>query len=224
MNSEKCVKREDCFTFVITLNKIFMKKFSLLLLVIAFVFFSCKKDSGGSSSDALSGTWNFNSMTAHTQSDSKYNISGDSFEDISTTDFTTTSAGGTITFSGGNATSTNITYSVSTTIFAQSYEDNVLVDTLTAPFDVTVPSSSSVDKYQIVGADSVIFPAGGFVSSSAITGGTTTQTTASRFKFTISGNSLTMTTAFSQDSTETVSGITQQVTEQANYSVLLTKQ
>jgi hypothetical protein len=202
-----------------------MKKLSLLLLVIAIVFISCKKDSGGSpSNDALSGTWNFTSMTAHTQSDSKYNISGDLFENISTSDFTTTSAGGTITFSGGNATSTNITYSVSTTVFAQSYEDNVLVDTLTAPFDVTVPSSSSVDKYQIVGADSVIFPAGGFVSSSAISGGATTQTTASRFKFTISGNTLTMTTAFSQDSTETVSGITQQVNEQANYSVSLTKQ
>ena len=202
-----------------------MKKFSLSLLVIVIVFISCKKNSGGSSStDALSGTWKFNSMTAHTQSDSKYNISPDSYEDISTSDFTTTSAGGTIAFSGGNATSTNITYSVSTTVFGQSYEDNVLVDTFSAPFDVTVPPSSSVDKYQIIGTDSVIFPAGGFISSSAISGGATTQTTASRFKFTISGNTLTMTTAFSQDSTETVSGITQQVTEQANYSVSLTKQ
>ena len=203
-----------------------MKKIILLLATLLFAFASCKKDSNspGNSSDALSGTWNFTSVTASTQATGEYNDAGDDIKDVTTSNYTSTDNAGTYTFSGGTATSAGITYSVSTTLYYTSYDNNVLVENDSTPYSVTVPSSGGVSTYKIIGTDSVFFPSG-FVTSADLSGGAQQATTPLGYKFHISGNVLTMVSAIVKDTTEDLGGgILAQVHESANFSVMLTKQ
>ena len=203
-----------------------MKKIILLYATFLFVFTSCKKDSGSSNSspDALSGTWKFTSLNAQTEATDEYNVSGDDFKYVTTSDYNSENAAGTITFSGGTATSTAVSYSVDTFAYVTSYENNVFIETDTAPLSVTIPSASSVATYKIIGTDSVFF-ANGFVTSTDLSGGAPQPATPSGYKFHITGNVLTMTSAIVKDTTQDVGGgILAQVHENANLNVILTKQ
>jgi hypothetical protein len=197
----------------------------LSIAAIAIIFFvSCKKDSSSSSSsDPLTGTWSFVGMNVQTQVTDNYSDAGTAYKDVSTSNYQAANPAGTVVFSGGTATSTGIAYSVSTTVYDQSYEDNVLIDTFSEPFTFSIQPTSSSSKYQIIGTDSVFFPGGAFISSSSLAGGTQ-QTVASGYKFHISGDMLTMTSVYAADSTVNSSGLLEQLNEQANYSVTLKKQ
>jgi hypothetical protein len=203
-----------------------MKKIILLYATFLFIFTSCKKDSGGSnnSPDALSGTWKFTSLTAQTEVTDEYNVSGDDFKYVTTSNYASENNVGTIAFSGGTATSTAVSYSVDTSVYVASYENNVFIENDTSAFQVTIPSSSSTATYKIIGTDSVFF-ANGFVTSTDLTGGAPQPATPIGYKFNISGSILTMTSAIIKDSTQNVGGgIIAQVHQAATLSVTLTKQ
>ncbi|HLY70372.1 MAG TPA: hypothetical protein VKR53_11635 [Puia sp.] len=202
-----------------------MKKIIWLFPALLCLFASCKKNGStpNNSANALSGSWNFTSLTSQTEASDEYNIGGDDFKDVTTSNYTSTDNAGTVNFSGGTAKSSGISYSVSTTLFLSSYEDNVLVDTTSSPFSSTVPSSGGTSTYKIIGTDSVFF-AGGFVTSGDLTGGAPQPSTAIGYKFHVSGNTLIMTSAIAKDSIEDLGGVSTQVHEAASFSVTLTKQ
>jgi hypothetical protein len=203
-----------------------MKKIILFCTTFILIFASCKKDSGGSNSspDALSGTWKFTSLNAQTEVTDEYNVSGDDFKYVTTSNYNSENTAGTITFSGGTATSTAVSYSVDTLVYVTSYENNVFMETDTTPLSVTIPSASSVATYKIIGTDSVFF-ANGFVTSTDLTGGAPHPATPIGYKFHITGNVLTMSSAIVKDTAQGVGGgILAQVHENANLNVILTKQ
>jgi hypothetical protein len=204
-----------------------MKKIILFCAAFLLIFTACKKDSGGSgggSSDALSGTWKFTSVTASTQATGEYNDAGDDIKDVTTSNYTSTDNTGTYVFSGGTATSAGVGYSVSTTLYYTSYDNNVLTDNDSTPYSVTVPSSGGASTYKIIGTDSVYFT-GGFVTSADLSGGAQQATTPLGYKFQISGKVLTMTSAIIKDTTEDLGGgLLAQIHDVANFSVTLTKQ
>jgi hypothetical protein len=201
-----------------------MKKIILLYATFLFVFTSCKKDSSANGSDALSGTWKFTSLTAHTESTLEYNDAGLDDREVTTSDYTSADNAGTYTFSGGTATGSGITYSVSTNAYLSIYENNILVENDSFPFSITIPASSSVSTYKIIGTDSLFF-ADGFVTSTDVTSGIPQTTTPIGYKFHISGNILTMESNAVKNSTQDVGGgVLAQIQETAAFNVTLTKQ
>jgi hypothetical protein len=200
-----------------------MKRLSILtafsfLLVLA----ACKKETSASA-DSLAGTWNFISMSASTNVTYNYTDFGTQYKDISISNYTSSNGSGSVTFSGDNVTSKNIGYSVSTTVFEQSYEDNVLVDTFSMPFNFSVQPTSSTTTYKIIGSDSLWFPGGNIVSSQSLPNGSA-PAVASGYRFNISNDTLTLSSIYAKDTVQDLGGVSSLVSQYANYTVKLKRQ
>jgi hypothetical protein len=198
------------FTFAVT---------GLILLSIV----SCKKDNSNSNSGntkALEGNWTFVSMSAKTQSTQSYTQSGTAYKTVTLSNYTTTNNAGVVNFSADSMVATGLTYSVATMAEAYDYVSGQLVDSIASPFNFSLPATNSSSKYQSIGTDSLYFPGGGFLG---VAGGAQ-QTVGSGAKYVISGNTLTMTTNPTQAYTQTLSGISVTVTDQATVTTILSKQ
>lgn len=165
--------------------------------IIAFIYLlaACQKgiepfdDSGPvQPENNITGTWNFISLKAHTETTLEYIDAGTDYKTISTSDYISTDNTGTITFDSAAFNSAGIGYNVSSIVNSYSYTNNVLVDSSQMPFTITLANSNSTGNYELIGSDSIYFPEGSFVSSSG-----TTTTEPSGGKINISGNMLTIT-------------------------------
>lgn len=194
-----------------------MKRNSYLcLLVIITVIASCKKDDAKTSSSSIEGTYSFKSLTAKTNS----TITGDDGEKVVTvTNYSTTNNMGTVVFDNSKVTNTGLSYSVNSIATGYFYEDNVLIDSTSYPFTVSIPATNSVSSYQLIGADSIYFPNGSI--SSGLAGG---ESIPSGGRYTIAGNLLTISMRVAKDSAFTDSGIEFQMVESAITSIELEKQ
>jgi hypothetical protein len=194
-----------------------MKRNSYLcLLVIITVIASCKKDDAKTSSASIEGTYSFKGLTAKTNS----TITGDDGEKVVTvTNYSTTNNMGTVVFDNSKVTNTGLSYSVNSIATGYFYEDNVLIDSTSYPFTVSIPATNSVSSYQLIGADSIYFPNGSI--SSGLAGG---ESIPSGGRYTIAGNLLTISMRVAKDSAFTDSGIEFQMVESAITSIELEKQ
>ena len=141
--------------------------------------------------------------------------------DVTISDYTTTNTGGSISFSGGVATTTNLTYEAIFDAVDSTYMDRQFAGVISAPYDITIPATSGTSRYQQIGSDSLYFPAGG-----AFTMGTTggTQTTPTGSRFSINGDTLVMTTRIHQVVTQNVGGVSATQTSDALETAYLKKQ
>jgi hypothetical protein len=198
-----------------------MKKLILPGMLSAIVLLAaCNKESSNSNtSSAIEGTYNFKYISAKTNSD----ITG-SFGDkvITTSDYTTTSNAGTITFSNSMLTATGLTYTVDTEAKYYLYDGANLLDSSSFPFTFTLPASNSSGQYQLIGSDSIYFPQGGITA--AIDGNGYYQSGASGGRYTLNGKLLTITQSFVKDSTFDDSGETYNMIESASASIVMEKQ
>ncbi|HTR28746.1 MAG TPA: hypothetical protein VMH27_05720 [Puia sp.] len=199
-----------------------MRKRLPLLPVLFFLLaaVSCKKSNSGASG-SVAGTWNLINIVASTRGAVDEVYGSDDYLDVTYSEYTTTNNSGTIAFSGGVATTSNITYEASFTALDSSYLDGQFAGVVTYPLDVTVPATSGTTKYQQIGSDSLYFPAGG-----AFTMGTTggTQTTPQGSRFTIHGDTLVITTSIHQVVNQNVGGVPATQTTDAVETAYLKKQ
>ena len=179
------------------------KKLPLLPLLLLLAAVSCKK-SNKSTGNTLTGTWNLIDIVAQTRSAVDQSYGGDDYLDVTISDYTTTNNAGTIAFSGGVATTSNLTYEASFTAVDSSYMDGQLVGAFSVPYNLTIPATSGSSKYQLIGSDSLYFPAGG-VFSMGTSGGT--QTTPVGSRFTIHGDTLAITSSIHQVTNQNLGGI-----------------
>ena len=195
-----------------------MKKNYLLYLFAALaILASCKKDDAKTNSTGINGTYTFNGMHAKTNS----TVTSDDGEKIvSLSEWSSADNKGTIVFNDLVATNTNFSYSVNSTATNNYYEDDKLINSISMPFVVTIPNTNSVSTYQLIGADSIYFPKGGFVSI----GSTTSSSNAGGGHYKLNGNTLTLDMSGTKDSTFSDSGITYQMTQSVVASVVLIKQ
>lgn len=173
-----------------------MKKFFSSFAVVLLMFCSCQKEIVPGEADQatiLTGTWNFVSMDAQTQSIVDQNDAGVHEKTITNSSYTTTNNSGFITF--GNADfNSKAGYAVSTNLTSYSYQNNVLFDSSTTPFQFSVLPTTSSGSYEIVGKDSIYFPNGSLISMQD----TSYPSSAYGVKFSIDGNSLTITQSINQ--------------------------
>jgi len=196
-----------------------MKTNHLLFLVAALaIFASCKKDgTNNNNASGINGTYTFNGMHSTTSS----TLTSDDGEKVVTlADWLSANNQGTIVFNNGNATNTNFSYSVNSVSKAYYYEDNILVDSMSSPFVVAIPTSNSVSTYKLIGADSIYFPKGGLVAI----GTTTSSSNAGGGHYKMSGNQLTLTINATKDSTFSDTGVKYIVQQSVVSSIVLMKQ
>ncbi|HVX25094.1 MAG TPA: hypothetical protein VHB70_02035 [Parafilimonas sp.] len=202
-----------------------MKKRYLIVLICFLV--ACQKgiepfddnsDSDQNGTD-ITGTWNFVSLEAHTQSTVEYEQDDTDYKATTLSDYTTINNTGTITFDSSDLSSAGVGYDISSTLNVYNYKNNILTDSAQLPFNYSIDSSSSTGTYKIIGTDSIYFPQGGFVSYNGIS----QQSMASGGKFSINGNTLTITQQFVKDTTEVYGDIANYVTESGTVVVQLQK-
>jgi hypothetical protein len=202
------------------MKKQFIPLFCTALVLLAV---SCKKSQDGGS-NAISGNYNLVNIHAHTHSivDESDGI-GDDLTTESVSDYISIDNGGGIDITGNTMSTVKFTYSVSTELLGAEYYNGVFQDSLSQPFDITIPPTSNSSTYKLIGTDSIYFPSG-FISSPS--GGAPVQSVAVGGKYALSGNTLTMTiTLPPQVSTENESGgITATLSSDAVETVTLQKQ
>ncbi|HVZ96453.1 MAG TPA: hypothetical protein VG847_06235 [Chitinophagaceae bacterium] len=188
-----------------------------LFLISAFVV-SCKKDASSGTSSSLNGTYDFVSMDASTVSSVSYNDGNTQYDDITDAVWHSKNNTGTVTFDGKNLTSSNLAYSIDTTIKAYYYEDGVLQDSLDYAFSIDIPQSSGSGTYKLVTADSIYFGGG-----SVFFNGSVTPSSPSGGRLKWDGDILYLTSSASKDTTEMQYGVMALVHDEATITVGLKK-
>jgi hypothetical protein len=182
---------------------------------------ACKKSNSGgtsSSTNPLTGTWNFvdlNSNANLTATESGF-VSG---KIVDITDFTTIDNSGTITFTADSMSGSGVGYTIDTTYTTYTYVGSTN-DTVTTPYTTTVAPTSSSTSYQLVGSDSIYFGSGTPFYVSLYAGDTVKIEGA---HFSISGNTLTLTSTIDQAGNVTYEGITAPSVTQITSKITLSK-
>ena len=198
-------------------NKITVLSAILVVLIIG----ACKKSNSGSSSSTnplTGGTWNFVDLSSNanlTATESGL-ISG---KIVDITDFTTIDNSGTITFTADSMSGSGIGYTIDTTYTTYTYVGSTS-DTVTTPYTTTIAPTSSSTSYQLIGSDSIYFGSGTPFSVSLYAGDTIKIEGA---HFSISGNTLTLTSIINQAGNVTYNSITAPSVTQINSTITLSK-
>lgn len=195
-----------------------MKNKQLLYLFAALaIIASCKKDDTKTNATGIDGTYKFNGIHATTNSTI---TTDDGEKTITLSDWTSTNNQGTLVFENGQVTNTNFSYSVNSVSKGYYYQDNLLMDSVSSPLVVTIPTTNSVSTYQLIGSDSIYFPKGGFVAI----GSTTTTSNPGGGHYKLSGNQLILNVSGTKDSTFSDSGVMYNVQQSVVSSIVLLKQ
>lgn len=132
-----------------------------LAVVFATAFISCSKDDDEKKEpNIIEGTYDFISMTAHTNSTLTQITATNTDKTVATSDYETINNSGTVTIDARNFAAKNMSYTVDTVAQGSFYTDDVLQLTTPMAFEVTIPGVNRVSAYKLVGTDSVYFEAG----------------------------------------------------------------
>jgi hypothetical protein len=196
-----------------------MKKHLILSLAAVVMLYSCKKDKTSNNAAGIEGTYKFMYITSKTNS----TITGsDGEKAVTTSDYATIDNQGTIVFDNSTLTATGLAYTVNTDARYSLFQDNVLIDSSSFPFTFTLPASSSAASYKLIGADSIYFPQGSVTSG--VGGGGTMQSGASGGRYSVAGKLLTLKQNAFRDSSFVDTGVTFQVVESAESTIVFQKQ
>lgn len=193
----------------------------LSAVLMLFMTVACKKSNSGSSTSTnpLTGTtWTFVDLTsdANLTATESGLISG---KIVDITDFTTIDNSGTITFAADSMSGSGIGYTIDTTYTTYTYVGSTS-DTVTTPYTTTISPTSSSTSYQLIGSDSIYFGSGTPFAVSLYAGDTVKIEGA---HFTISGNTLTLTSTIDQAGSVTYEGITAPSVTQITSKIILSK-
>lgn len=195
-----------------------MKNKQLLYLFAALsILASCKKDDTKTNDTGIDGTYTFNGMYATTIT---VITTDDGKKITSLSDWTSANNQGTIVFDNGKATKTNFSYSMRSAFSGNSYQDNLLLDSVSSPLIVIIPITNSVSTYHLIGSDSIHFPKSGFVTI----GSTTTTSNPGGGHYKLNGNQLTLNINGTKDSTFSDSGVMYKVQQSVVSGIVLQKQ
>jgi hypothetical protein len=145
----------------------------LLLLTLIIAVTSCQKEvdyatsnnSGGTggtngtgstnSTSNIEGDYDFVGMSAHTESAITVVASGSEVKVVTVSDYITRNNTGAVKITSNQLISTDLGYSIDTTVNVKTYLDNVLFDDSNVPFTGTTPPTSNTSPYVRNSADSI---------------------------------------------------------------------
>ena len=211
-----------------------MKKFPSLLIAatvfVATVFIACRKDIDDpisrpddpvdSTNNSIKGTWNFISMNAQTRGITEVNFGGESQKSVSALDYITSNNAGTMAINDSVMSIAGITYTLSGNVKKYKYKNGSLIDSVSTPFNFTLPLANSSSKYKLINADSIYFPEGGFISIARAT----TPISPSGGRINISNNALILSQSFHKITTGNVAGSSYHIIESGTAIITFQKQ
>ena len=190
-----------------------------LICFASILFISCQKANSNPAAKDITGTYTFVSMDVTTESSEEYTDASGNQKTVTTSAYTTEDNTGTVTIDATTMTTTNIAYSVNTTIKTDFYMNGTLVNRFELPFTYTAPASSSTGTYHTIKADSIYFEGGTVFMSGAFQ-----QSIPCGAKVEVSGNMLYLTASLSQTTNEVIGGINNIINVNATSRVKLQKQ
>ena len=208
------------------------KNFTLLLSVLfCLSIVSCQKGiegplppgtvSGGTGNNNggtdITGTWKLISVEAKTSSTNEVTLGGELIKTVTESNYVTENSKGTVTFDASKMTSKDVSYDINTISKITTYENGVLLDTLSLPMSVSVPASSGAASFIRIGSDSLYFQSG-----SLFMGGTTQDTQAGGAKIKLEQDKLYLEQTHSKSTTISDQGATMTTFEHA--TVIITMQ
>lgn len=143
------------------MTKNFTVVLSAILLTVAFM--SCQKgidEPTATNASDITGKWKFISLQAQLTTTQEVSDGGDVLKTITLSDYTSENNTGSVTIDETKMTSNNLSYSINTISKSSIFENGTLIDTLSVPFQVTIPASSGSANYQRISADSIYGQAG----------------------------------------------------------------
>jgi hypothetical protein len=211
-----------------------MRSRNLLLFITAlvFVFAACQKevsdedgtlpagppptdsipnqgDTSHGNTSSETGTWKFVSVQGILSQTAAFSQAGIAIKAVTASNFISQDNGGTLTFDGSTMTASGITLSINTTTNTYLYQNNLLLDSLKAPLNQSVPPQDASSGYTKVGADSLNFVDGSLLD--ALTGGLM-PATPTGCKVSFSGDIMKMTIAYDTVTTEDYQGVPATIT------------
>ena len=203
-------------------------KIAILIAFISLLFVACQKEltmdsslglAGGSTAN-LKGNWKFIGMYSKTEAIIELSDGIDILKTITRSEYYTRNNTGTLEIDGSKMISNNFGFEVDTVATGLIYENNVLIDSVIAPFNFVLPPANSVSPYTQVTADSIYFTGGQFSSI----GGTTPLNKPTGVKLKVQGDKLSMTINLSITDLQTSMGITQSKKEKVSTVLTYQKQ
>ena len=186
------------------------------ILLIAMI--SCSKEESRTTAQGdITGTYKFVSLQAKTSSTAQTMSGSDIIKTVAISDYTTQNNTGTVIIDANKMISTNLAYSINSTVFGTLYENGVVTDTFSSPFQVTLPATSGASPYKKIGADSLYFASG-----SSLTGAAAAATLPGGAKIKFENGKLMLYGNFAQSTTTTNQGAT--VTTVATAAIVTTLQ
>jgi len=183
-----------------------LKKLPLLsLIALSLIFSSCHKNNDASgNSGQLTGNYNFLYISLQSQSTGQQSGSGQTLKTITYTNYKTINNSGTVTFTQDSIFSKGVGYSANAISNSYVYENGTLTDSLSFPLVQTYPPSNSSTKFNVIGQDSIAFK-GGYLAMGL--SGSTTIAPPSGGRFSFKGDTLFLTSKFSQTASQNAGGV-----------------
>lgn len=176
------------------------------LVALVFIsFFACTKNNNTSQA-LLQGTWNLTGTTESMESLSMFVRTDTVVKQTETQSYYSTLASGSETFSGNKATSDSFFVHAVITQDNAEYYNNILYQDTTTTYGVDQPTLYSFSDFEVIGQDSLHFEGPGVQFTAGLAELAGTQGA----KFTISGNTLTLTTHEDYDDSASVSTVNHQ--------------
>ena len=143
------------------------------------------------------------------------------YKTITYSNYSSVDSTGTVTFNADSTcSSSDLSYNAFSAFNSYNYKNGLLVDSSSMPFNLMVDSSNSTGNYELIGNDSIAHTADFFpLSSNAVT-----QNLLTGGRYSISGNTLTITELYHKDTALVISGISNATTESGKFIITLQKQ
>ena len=176
-------------------------------LLVACSMISCTKDDVKTpqlpTDSYLTGNYHLISIESSTETRNQNSYQGISYVVNSQLDYVSCSNSGTLQFSNGSIVMDSLGYNVTDSIQYVYYKNDSLSTTELVPFTDSVPAASVTVPFRVISEDSLYFPAGSPMGALPTGAG---AMVASGARFYQSGDTLTLETAFINDSSFQLNG------------------
>lgn len=204
------------------------KQFLALSLVALIAVLSCQKQieledapSPGGNNNSLEGDYSLVDIRLQATTSNTFIDGGIQTKSITVTDYTTKNNQGNITVNASQFISNNLSYSVDTTVKAYFYMDGIFLDSVEAPIAVDIPANSSTSAYTKVGTDSLTFQSA-FINGPNGTG-IPVEPASSGARYSWSGDILILSSNFTINKIQEVSGVQFNITYSGRQTTRLKK-
>jgi hypothetical protein len=196
-----------------------------LALSLMLFLWACKKNSNTPApTNTIMGTYDLVSLSANFTSTNQASQGGVTVKTITYSKYTTIDNAGTITITSDSMYTSNMTYTVDTSVMVYEYENAQLIDSFEYPFYYNLPVSSGASRYRLITNDSIYYYAGGIIDMGLSGSSGTTSTQGGGGRYVLSGNVLTLTSHLNQSYIDNSQGFPISVVNKGIETVILQKQ